>query len=273
MVLLELVEIPVISCSRVVICRIASFGSQISVIMGAASGPSSGQSLSGQASSGSSSRQSGGQSVPGSAPAVRPNQCSPPHSALSSRHSGRCHRPAFWLAQQHSRPFSRYRRRRCGGGARGRTSDRRVGCRRIAAAQYRPCPPDQSSGAASQPVALRLRISGTLPRPALHDPALGRNHPSRTVCRPNPRRSVPRWQNRLLRRRPDSSRHFRAELAARARISPAAAPAPVADPGIVRGGQHRVGLAMASRMAATGSPDGTKGRARASHRPREFRPT
>ncbi len=106
---------------------------------------------------------------------------SPPDSALPSCYSGRCHRPTFRLAQKHSRPLSRHRRGRCRGGSRCRTSDGRMGCGRIAVAQYRLLPPDQGSGTAPQPAALRLRVPGTFARPALHDPALGGNQPTGTI--------------------------------------------------------------------------------------------
>ena len=51
------------------------------------------------------------------------------------------------------------------------------------------------------------------------------------------------------------------------------APTAVANVGVAGGGWHRVGLAMASWMATTGSPDGTKGRRTRGRRPRGFLPT
>ncbi len=106
---------------------------------------------------------------------------SPPDSPLPSSYSRRCHRSTFRPAPKHSRSVSRHRRGRCRGGSRCRTSDGRMGCGRIAVAQYRLLPPDQGSRTAPQPAALRLRVPRTFARPTLHDPALGGNQPTGTI--------------------------------------------------------------------------------------------
>ncbi len=112
------------------------------------------------------------------APFVGLQRSSPAHSALLGGHPGRYHGAARGSAGQHSRTLSRSRGRGRGRGAGRRTSTGGMGRGRVQVAELGAGAADQSRSSTSQPAALRLRVSGTVPRSALHDPALGRKQPA-----------------------------------------------------------------------------------------------